>query len=86
MAASMSGWRKAMLLLVLPLLAGQPLVGIGNAREASLRTHDDASMLAQVSQAVLADEPYEEEEAARRAGSDGACAAGCGAAGGPEAD
>jgi hypothetical protein len=61
MAASMPGWRKAMLLLVLPLLAGQPLVGIGNAREASLRTHDDASMLAQVSQAVLADEPYEEQ-------------------------
>jgi hypothetical protein len=54
-------WRKAALLLVLPMLAGQRLVAlVDRTPDPSLWTHDDASMLAQVSQAMLADEPYDE--------------------------
>lgn len=56
-----SSWRDVPLLMLLPLLVGQPLVGSGGKAEVPSRTLDDASMLAQVSQAVLAGEPEEDE-------------------------
>jgi hypothetical protein len=55
-----SEWRKAVVLLTMPAFFGQSMAGAGPLDEGT-RSHDDASMLAQVSQAVLADDPYEDE-------------------------
>lgn len=52
-------WWSGILLLGLPLLVLQPVIGSREPDDLH-RTHADAAMLAQVSQAVLADEPYDE--------------------------
>lgn len=56
--SGLSRWRKGVLLLALPGLSGTSAVQPRQVEEMH-RTHDEASMLAQVSQAVLADEPAE---------------------------